>query len=41
MIGLATQIERGSVVIAIGGVVVRVHTADADRQDHGRLPYQQ
>jgi len=30
MIGLATQIERKSVVIAIGGVAVRVNTADAD-----------
>ena len=30
MIGLATQVERGSVVIAIGGVAVRVNTADAD-----------
>jgi hypothetical protein len=29
MIGLATQVERGSVVIAIGGVAVRVNTADA------------
>jgi len=28
--GLATQVERYSVVIAIGGVAVRVNTADAD-----------
>jgi hypothetical protein len=30
MRGLATQIERGTVVIAIGGVAVRVNTTDAD-----------
>ncbi len=30
MPGLATQVERYSVVIAIGGVPVRVNTADAD-----------
>ena len=30
MPGLATQIERYSVVIAIGGVSVRLNTVDAD-----------
>lgn len=30
MPGLATQIERNNVVIAIGGVAVRVNTSDAD-----------
>jgi hypothetical protein len=30
MIDVATQIERSSVIIAIGGVAVRVHTTDAD-----------
>lgn len=30
MIGVATQVERSSAVIAIGGVAVRVNTADAD-----------
>ncbi len=30
MPGLAAQVERYSVVIAIGGVAVRVNTADAD-----------
>ena len=33
MPGLATQLERYSVVIAIGGVPVRVYTADADFLD--------
>ena len=30
MPGLATQVEQYSVVIAIGGVAVRVNTTDAD-----------